>query len=133
MIEQTEAQRLADAWANAMTVRAHVDAGNAMAAELRRLEAEVQALRGAVPAGYVLVPVEPTFEQIEAAAKAAKHYMDECGGNSPTVVYKAMLAATPQPAPGYRLCEFCGCHTNAKRRACCEAGKAADTARGKKQ
>jgi hypothetical protein len=65
-----------------------------------RLRAEVQALRGAVPAGWRLVPIEPTFEQIEAAAKAAKHYMDECGGNSPTVVYKAMLAATPQPAQG---------------------------------
>ena len=39
MTTQTEAQRSADAWDNAITTRAHVDAGNAMAAELHRLEA----------------------------------------------------------------------------------------------
>ena len=50
----------------------------------------------AAPAGWQLVPVEPTFEQIMAAARAAKQYMDECGGNSPTAVYQAMLAAAPK-------------------------------------
>jgi len=29
---------------------------------------------------------------------------------------------------GYRICEFCGCNTNAALRACCEAGRAADRA-----
>ena len=29
---------------------------------------------------------------------------------------------------GYRICEFCGCHTNAKARACCDAGRDADKA-----
>jgi hypothetical protein len=29
---------------------------------------------------------------------------------------------------GYRICEFCGCHTNATARACCDAGRDADKA-----
>lgn len=29
---------------------------------------------------------------------------------------------------GFRLCEFCGCRTNAKMRACCETGRAVDSA-----
>lgn len=28
--------------------------------------------------------------------------------------------------PPFRTCEFCGCHTNARVRACCEKGRAAD-------
>lgn len=48
-----------------------------------------------LPAGCVLVPSKPTFEQIMAASKAAKQYFDECGGNSPSVIYEAMLAASP--------------------------------------
>jgi hypothetical protein len=35
-------------------------------------------------------------------------------------------AALAQPADSYRTCEFCGCHTNANIRACCEQGKQAD-------
>jgi hypothetical protein len=46
-----------------------------------------------IPEGYKLAPVEPTLEMIVEAAKAAKQYMDECDGNSPTVIYKAMLEA----------------------------------------
>lgn len=46
---------------------------------------------------WKLVPVEPTGSQIMAAARAAKQYFDECGGNSPTVIYQAMLDAAPQP------------------------------------
>jgi hypothetical protein len=43
------------------------------------------------------------------------------------------LFGTAQPAQepvawGYRICEFCGCHTNAKARACCDAGRDADKA-----
>jgi uncharacterized protein YbdZ (MbtH family) len=82
-----------------------------------------EALRSAVPAGWKLVPIEPSDEMMDAWNGAPSF-------SSWEEAYKLMLAAAPQPAPGYRLCGFCGCHTNAKRRACCEAGKAADTAQG---
>lgn len=36
---------------------------------------------------------EPTKEMIEAGAKAARKYMEETGGNSPAVIWKAMYAA----------------------------------------
>ena len=36
---------------------------------------------------------EPTKEMIEAGAKAAREYMEETGGNSPAVIWKAMYAA----------------------------------------
>lgn len=42
-------------------------------------------------------------------------------------VIEAALAASW----GYRICEFCGCHTNAKARACCDAGRDADKALAK--
>jgi hypothetical protein len=38
------------------------------------------------------------------------------------------LAQQEPVAWGYRICEFCGCHTNAKARACCDAGRDADKA-----
>jgi hypothetical protein len=50
-----------------------------------------------IPEGYKLVPIEPTLEMIVEAAKAASQYMDECGRSSPTVIYKAMLEAAPEP------------------------------------
>lgn len=43
---------------------------------------------------------------------------------------RAALGKAPAPgvraSDGYRTCNFCGCHTNAKVRACCENGHAAD-------
>ena len=36
--------------------------------------------------------------------------------------YNAAIAAQPD----YRKCEFCGCNTNAKVRACCDKGRSAD-------
>lgn len=38
----------------------------------------------------------------------------------------SLPSITPKPSPGYRNCEFCGCHTNAAMRACCDQGKQAD-------
>ncbi|GAH33806.1 unnamed protein product [marine sediment metagenome] len=32
---------------------------------------------------------------------------------------------------GFYNCEFCGCHTNAYSRACCEKGREADNKRNK--
>jgi hypothetical protein len=32
----------------------------------------------------------------------------------------------PQSPAGYRKCEFRGCNTNARMRACCEQGRQAD-------
>jgi hypothetical protein len=41
----SKALELADQWKNSMTTRAHVDAGNAMADELIRQHAEIEALK----------------------------------------------------------------------------------------
>ena len=38
---------------------------------------------------------------------------------------KVQWRSTSQPEQ-FRKCEFCGCNTNAKVRACCEKGKASD-------
>lgn len=50
-----------------------------------------------VPDGWQLVPKEPTQEMVRACASAARAYMQEHGGNSPQVMWSAMLAAAPQP------------------------------------
>jgi hypothetical protein len=46
-----------------------------------------------------------------------------------TAIKEALAQPAQEPvAWGYRICEFCGCHTNAKARACCDAGRDADKA-----
>ncbi len=35
---------------------------------------------------------------------------------------RASAAAPAAPGDGFRHCQFCGCHTNAKVRQCCQAG-----------
>lgn len=50
-----------------------------------------------VPDGWKLVPKVPTQEMVRAGASAARAYMQEHGGNSPHVMWSAMLAAAPQP------------------------------------
>jgi hypothetical protein len=96
MKTQTEAQRLAtlleqdpSEWGGLSMVAWPA------AAELRRLEAEVQALRGAVPAGWRLAPLNPTPEMKKAGGIA-------CGFGQDIAhhTYAAMLAAAPQPAQG---------------------------------
>lgn len=50
----------------------------------------------AVPEGWALVPAKATAAMVSAAGRAAREYMEEYGGNSPQVIYQAMLAAAPQ-------------------------------------
>ena len=77
--------------------------GNAMyrndpdAAELIAAKFAAALAQAGAPDGWQLVPAEPNADQIMAAARAAKRYMDECGGNSPAMIYRAMLAAAPKP------------------------------------
>lgn len=59
-----------------------------------------QAVAVAVPEGWALVPKEPTREMCLAAGSAAREYMEMTGGNSPVVVYRAMLAAIPTTPSG---------------------------------
>ncbi|QWA09828.1 hypothetical protein GTU79_21345 [Sodalis ligni] len=51
----------------------------------------------AVPDGWKLVPITATRSMIQAGATAARQYMEETGGNSPYVIYQAMIAAAPSP------------------------------------
>ncbi|MFW2594477.1 hypothetical protein ACN5FX_10505 [Klebsiella pneumoniae] len=45
---------------------------------------------------YVMVPAKANIAMIRAGGKAAREYMEQYGGNSPQVIYQAMLAAAPQ-------------------------------------
>lgn len=49
-----------------------------------------------IPDGYVMVPAKANIEMIRAGGKAAREYMEKYGGNSPQIIYQAMLAAAPQ-------------------------------------
>ncbi|PWC10505.1 hypothetical protein [Brenneria corticis] len=49
-----------------------------------------------IPDGWALVPQTATDAMISAAGRAARQYMEEMGGNNPSVIYNAMLAAAPQ-------------------------------------
>ncbi|MDQ2144752.1 hypothetical protein [Klebsiella michiganensis] len=49
-----------------------------------------------IPEGYVMVPAKANITMIRAGGKAAREYMESYGGNSPQVIYQAMLAAAPQ-------------------------------------
>lgn len=53
-------------------------------------------MSGGVPAGWVLVPVEPTLEMVEACAKADAETWGPVGGMY-RAMWSAMLAATPTP------------------------------------
>ena len=46
--------------------------------------------------GWVLVPETANITMIKAGGKAAREYMEECGGNSPQIIYRAMIAAAPK-------------------------------------
>ena len=52
-----------------------------------------------IPEGWMLVPIEPTHEMVNAFVSAARAYMQEYGGNSPQVMWAAMLAAAPEAKP----------------------------------
>jgi hypothetical protein len=106
MSTQTEAQRLArlcERIDELDSVQLE-ELGEVVGTELRRLEAEVQALRGAVPAGWKLVPIEPTEEMLDAADAADREYTRRNFGDVMTVMqgpydhWCAMVAAAPQPA-----------------------------------
>ena len=67
-------------------------------ATLADLDAARAALSEAKAGGWVAVPVEPTQEMVDAMAKAA-HDTDEPANKFYRVLYAAMLAASPLPAP----------------------------------
>ncbi len=49
-----------------------------------------------VPKGWKLVPTTATPAMARAGGKAAREYLLENGGNSPYVIYEAMVAAAPK-------------------------------------
>ena len=79
------------------------------AKELRRQHDEIEALKQAVPEGWMLVPVEPTQEMVRAAGASiygspyekavewCKEEKFECSAYEGTEAYRAMLAAAPHP------------------------------------
>lgn len=51
-----------------------------------------------VPDGWKLVPIDPTYGMSKDGGESARKYLEETGDNSPSVIYRAMLAAAPSPA-----------------------------------
>lgn len=86
----------------------HVDKYGAMATEVNKLirraplyAAAPAALNSPViPDGWVMVPTKASAAMIRAGGKAAREYLEEYGGNSPRVIYQAMLAAATAPGGG---------------------------------
>lgn len=63
------------------------------------LSAANEKLKGErVPDGFVMVPAKASIAMIRSGGEAAREYMEEYDGNSPQVIYQAMLAAAPLPA-----------------------------------
>ncbi|MGQ5289861.1 hypothetical protein ACULN0_10965 [Pectobacterium actinidiae] len=50
-----------------------------------------------IPEGWALAPLNANTAMIKAGGTAARKHLEETGGNSPSVIYSAMLAAAPQP------------------------------------
>jgi hypothetical protein len=70
-------------------------------AETASMRSELEALRSAVPAGWRLVPVEPTLEMLQAGRDTPLAGDDAVDAPEDyKAVYRAMLAAAPQPAQG---------------------------------
>ncbi|MCB5301195.1 hypothetical protein [Yersinia bercovieri] len=63
------------------------------------LSAANEKLKGErVPDGFVMVPAKASIAMIRSGGEAAREYMEEYDGNSPQVIYQAMLAAAMLPA-----------------------------------
>ncbi|WP_052012552.1 hypothetical protein [Pectobacterium betavasculorum] len=71
---------------------------------LRDIEEGIRALHPnaggnypAIPEGWAVVPLNASIAMIKAGGAAARKHLEETGGNSPQVIYQAMIAAAPQP------------------------------------
>ncbi|WP_296407169.1 ead/Ea22-like family protein [Pluralibacter sp.] len=65
----------------------------ARAEAAEKLIAELEAREVTPPNGYVIAPEKADIAMIRAGGQAARKYLEEHGGNSPQVIYQAMLAA----------------------------------------
>lgn len=59
----------------------------------RIAELEARTVTVNLPEGYVVTPAKANIAMIRAGGQAARKYLEEHGGNSPQVIYQAMLAA----------------------------------------
>ena len=89
----------------------------ALRAALEQLQDHAHDVGNMVQAGWKLVPMEPTIRQMAAMGPAIRACYDMDGVSGNVVdVYRAMLAAAPQPPYGYDqqaldLCQTCGWKT----------------------
>ena len=67
--------------------------------EWRRMKIALSATAAQPPAGYVLVPVEPTDKMVQAAHHLDLSYMPGQEGADRAAIYRAMLAARPGGQP----------------------------------
>ena len=59
----------------------------------QRRIAELEARELTLPDGYLIAPAKASIAMIRAGGQAARKYLEEHGGNSPQVIYQAMIAA----------------------------------------
>ena len=61
--------------------------------QARQRIAELEAREVVSPDGYVITPAKANMAMIKAGGKADRKYLEEHGGNSPQVIYQAMIAS----------------------------------------
>lgn len=78
----------------------HLHADRIIADTTARENSALAAIRAALlnaPPGWKLVPAEPTGEMLRAALRAPCSGHPETGGQSYRGIYRAMIAAAPEP------------------------------------
>ena len=80
--------------------------------------------------------IEALIRRVEVAerreAEAFRLLNDVNQGSNWYAARDAWLKSRPLRDGDFRICEFCGCNTNARMRACCDAGRDADRARSRR-
>lgn len=106
-------QKQVPASAAEFALQAIVAAGHVSQELVDRALALPGAPQPVVPVGYALVPVEPTDAMVQAAHHLDLSYMPGHEGADRAAIYRAMIAAAPQPVEqepltDERVAEMCG-------------------------
>ena len=99
MNQKQKLLELIDQYAEARHIQGHSTYNIKTAAARREVEDELERAPSAAVFGSRLVPVEPTDQMVQAAHHIDLSYMPGQEGADRAAIYRAMIAAAPQPAP----------------------------------